>query len=148
MPAGDLITADWQIELRTTLMGAGTNYEFDPAGLAGFGVPPVKDADVDLDGAHGSYASQDFNGPRVITVSFDIAQTTAAAALTRLKELNVVWAPSTVDLPCHFRLPGWGRFSVVGRPRGLDEKLGQAEFGRVLAMATFVANDPTITYIP
>lgn len=147
MPAGDLITADWQIELRAALMGAGTSFLFPrPGGIKGLGVPPVKTNDVELDLADGSYAGRDFHGPRLITVSFFTKETSASLALDRLESLNGIWAPSTTDLELHFRLPGW-RFKVSGRPRGLDDDIDAALFGHVKAMATFFCPTPTITLV-
>jgi hypothetical protein len=58
--------------------------------------------------------------------------------------LVAAWAPSTVDIPLYFRLPSWGKRYVNGRPRGLDEDFAALEFGRITAMPTFVALDPTI----
>lgn len=149
MPAGDLVVADWTIELRSTLMGDGTNYELGPSGeerIVGLGVPVPKTADVDLLHDDGAYGSPDYQGVRVISIPF-LLRGTPAQAMGYLKDLHTVWAPSTTDLPLYIQLPGFGKFYVNGRPRGLLENTRWAHFGEVTAEATFVALDPTITYV-
>lgn len=144
---GELITADWQIELRGTLMGAATGFRITPPGIEGLGVPQVKDNDVELDGADGSYATRDYNAGRLVTVAFLVTAATQSAALARLRDLNTVWAPATsADLQLHMRLPGW-RFKVLGRPRGVEQDISAARFGVVKALASFFCPDPTILLI-
>lgn len=148
MPAGDLVVADYQAELRATLMGASSNYQIAPPGIAGLGLPPVKSADTELGHADGSVAADDFRGVRVITIPLIIggdSAISASTAMTRFTTLLTAWAPSTSDIPLYIRLPGWGKFHVNGRPRGLDEDLSQLKNGLINVLATFHALDPTIT---
>lgn len=147
MPAGDLVVADWQVELRATLMGATTIYRLAMGGgFGGLGVPGAKTTDLDLTDRDGAYGGRDRSGVRTITVPLVIRTAVAATALVGLEQMNTTWAPSTIDIPLYGRLPGWGRFSVNGRPRGLDVDLKDMQFGIVRCLATFVALTPTITY--
>ena len=143
MPAGDLVVADYQFELRTTLMGEGSNYLIVGA-PTGFGVPAVKSADVELHHDDGSYGSPDYHGVRVITIPLEMTASTASTAMQYFDALVTAWAPSTTDIPLYFRLPYWGKKYVNGRPRGLSEDLSKVPYGIVRAIAVFVALDPTI----
>lgn len=147
MPAGDLITEDWQGELRATLLGEGSDYPFGPGAITGLGLPPLKTADVDLAHADGAYGSPDYLASRIITIPMQIGGSTDAAAMTALTDLIAAWAPSDVDIELHLRLPGWGHFKVSGRPRGLDAELAQLKSGEIATLGTFVALNPTITYL-
>lgn len=146
MPAGDLVVADYQLELRTTLMGAGTSYKIGPQGIAGLGEPNVKTSDTELAHADGSYLGRDYLEPRTITVDFSLVASTPAAAGVLLVNLKTVWAKSeATDLALHFRLPGIGKKVVTGRPRGLVEDTTAIKFGFVRALATFYCGNPTIS---
>jgi len=146
MAAGDLVVADWQLELRTTLTGATTVYKIRH--ISGLGEPPVKARDVALDGQDGSYAAPDYRGPRIILVEYLISNATATAAFNSLTTLKTAWAPAIADIPLFARVPGWGRFSVQGRPRGLDEDVRHSQINRGLisVVGEFHALSPTITF--
>ena len=149
MPAGDLVVADWTLELRTTLMGDGTNYALGPAeqvNIGGLGVPAPKTADVDLYHEDGAYGSPDYMGVRIIDVPFLLLGTPAQVG-GWVKDLHTVWAPSTTDIPLYMQLPGFGKFYVNGRPRGFDADLTNLQFGQVKGVGYFTALDPTITYV-
>ncbi len=148
MAAGDLVVAAYQLELRTTLMGAGTSYKIGPQGISGLGEPNVKTSDTDLSHDDGTYLGRDYLEPRIITVDFSLVGSTAAAAGTLLVGLKAIWVKSeATDLPLHFQLPGIGKKVVTGRPRGLVEDTTQIRFGFVRALATFFCGDPTITSV-
>lgn len=146
MPAGSLIAADYQLELRATLMGDGTNYPLrSDRTIDGLGVPNAKTADVELDQADGSYGSPDYLGVRVLLIPF-VFEGTPSQVGGWIKDMHTVWAPSTTDIPLYMQLPGFGKFHVNGRPRGFDADIQRIQFGIATAEATFVALDPTITY--
>lgn len=130
-------------------MGATTIYgiEMGAGGITGLGVPRVKTADLEYADANGSYGGKDRLDVRVITVPLVIRGSTATGAMDGLETMNTAWAPSIVDLPLYIRLPGFGKFYVNGRPRGLDADLKDMQFGAVHALATFVCLNPTITYV-
>lgn len=149
MPAGDLVVADYQVELRTTLSGAGTAFALGPEGISGLGEPATKPQDSRLDHANGSYLGRDYYEPRVITVDYSLKTTTTTHAGALLVSLKTMWARSeATNLTLVLRLPGFGRVSVVGRPRGLVEDTRLIKHGYVRALATFYCGDPTITWVP
>lgn len=146
MPAGDLVVSDYQFEIRTTLLGYGTSYEMERPGPQGLG-NKVKEKDVDLRHDDGSYAGPDRLDSRLLTIPIEIAGT-ASAAGAAFKTLNdTIWAHSTTDLQLHMQLPGFGKFYVYGRPRGVLEDMTNADFGIIRCQLFFKVNDPTITYV-
>lgn len=148
MAAGDLITLDWQLELRGLLMGAGTPWRTDQPGWGGLGHPGVQTADVDLDQAAGVYPGRDYLAARTLTFPL-LWRGTPAEVMDGLTTLLAAWQPSlATDLPLHAQTPGWGRWMVTGRPRGLAEDLSRARVGIGRALATFFCPDPAITFIP
>lgn len=147
MPAGDLLTADWQVELQGLLMGAGTSYRIAPPGVQGLAVPSVKSNDTNLAHTHGSYAGKDYYGPRLITVPLRWGGAGQATAMNNLATLVDAWEPVAADVEIWFRWPGWGEFYFVGRPRGCEESPALLKAGEMAAMCTFVALDPT-RYVP
>ena len=150
MPPGDLVTVDYTAELRLLLMGFGTVYGIGPrpASIEGLGLSSPKTNDLDLAHADGAYAGQDKRSVRVITVPIVIRQTSAALAMTSLTTLQTAWDVSTVDIPLYFRLPGWGKFHVNGRPRGLEVAVPTELKQRfsITCLGTFVCNTPTVFF--
>lgn len=147
MPAGDLVVADFTYEIRTTLFGEGTNYGVDDANIDGLGIPPTKTADVELWGDDGSYGSPDYLGVRIILIPLIFEGTPSQVGGWLKTWQTTTWAPAASDVPLYMQLPGFGKFYVNGRPRGLDADITNLPYGRVTAEATFVALDPTITYV-
>lgn len=72
--AGDLITADYQLQLGALLMGAGTAYEVDgDTGLVGWDDMPGLDlADVPRPSAPGEYPGTIYPSSRIITVQLSV----------------------------------------------------------------------------
>lgn len=145
MPAGALVVADFQLELRLLLMGAGTEYEIGPGAITGLGQTPVKSADVELDHADGSYGSPDYSGARTLTIPLLVHGDDPADCMDNFSTLLAAWVPSTSDIPLYIQLPGWGKFYVNGRPRGLDDDMSRLKSSEIAALATFVALNPAIT---
>ena len=148
MPAGDLVTADYQLELRSLLTGAGTSYPLGEEGVGGLGEPEAKSHDTMLGHAPGSYLGRDYAGVRIITVPYLVKGTTPANTGTLFGNLRTAWATSETNLPLHLGLPGFGKLSVQGRPRGLFCDMSQQKHSLIRAMATFVCGDPTLTSLP
>ena len=149
MPAGDLVVANGQIELRTTLMGPSSDFDIDYERMGSYtplGDQAYKNADVNLAHDDGSYAGQDFKGPLSFTfpLYFQGTQSQAGSAILTMR---TTWAPSTSDLPLYHQIPGVGKFYVNGRPRGCNVDARDIEFGRVRFICLFVATDPTITEV-
>lgn len=149
MPAGDLVTADWHVELRGLLHGPGTVYVVDRGrgAIKGLGTPVPKSADVERDGDVGAYGAGDLAGIRLVTCAFLIKAASAAAAMNALSSLNTAWAPSSVEIPLYLRMAGWGKFHVDGYPRGVADDVSLVELGIISVLARFDALTPTI-FIP
>lgn len=146
MPDGDLITDDWQVEIRGLLTGRGTTWRLGPKRIKGLGIANVKTADVDLDGQDGTFGSPDYRGTRVLFVDYVINAATVDAAYDAFATLAAAWVPATANIQLHMRLPGFGHIYFTGRPRGLED---QSEDRRLLGgvlpcVAEFHALDPTI----
>jgi hypothetical protein len=137
--------SDWQVVLQGLTMGAGTNYEIGPAGISGLGVPKTKTADVDLDSQHGAYGSPDYLSVRVLLIPITVSGDNAADAFDNLELLNTAWGPVQADVEITITLPGWGTFSYMGRPRGLDVDPEFAKSGEFSAIGEFHALDPVAT---
>lgn len=147
MPAGDLLTGNYQVEIEGVLTGDTTVYRIlaDP-GIQGLGQATIKTQDFTLQGQEGVVAGQDYLNERIITVPYAIVQTSEANALDALETLRAAWEPVTADVELHFQVPDWGHCSVTGRPRGLsNESLRLSVKGVVFATGTFLCTDPTIT---
>jgi hypothetical protein len=145
--AGDLVVADYQAELRGTLTGAGTDFCPTMGWIGGLGIV-AKTADTDLAHDDGTYPGRDYRASPTLTFPYAIhkrCDADAAGALYR--DLLDLWAPSEVTLPLHFRLPGFGKVLVNGRPRGLVPNLNHLSMGIVTALAMFYLPDPTLTFL-
>jgi hypothetical protein len=139
------ITADWQMELRSVLIGAGTDYTVmrdpGPAGL--LGTPSVRSGDVDLmgDGAGGGvdrYAS------RLITVPVDVFGGSPETTNARVQTLLAAWRRSSVDTPLDVRVPGQPEtvLRYFGRARGGSESMWSLLAGHQGVLLAFAALDP------
>lgn len=144
MPAGDLLTANYQLELRGVLMGYGTDYQIGEGGIVGLGLPAVKVRQVSLDAGDGSYAATDLLTARIISVPILVLGSDDADAMALFDALNTAWAPGD-DVELHGQLPSWGHWSVVGRPRPVDSDLSELPQGVIEAQYEFHALEPTIT---
>lgn len=145
MPAGDLVIADYQVELRGVLVGgAGGTARIGPPGIGGLGVPTPKSADVSLQLADGAYGATDWADVRTVTVPILIDGTTDGGAWNAFAAHRTAWAASTADIPLYLRLPGLGRVYCLGRPRGLAEDLSLMPEGIINCLGTFVALKPAL----
>jgi hypothetical protein len=150
MANGDLLTADYQFQLHNTLYGRGNNGVYLENGknpIEGLGVPEAKIQDVEYWGRDGSYANPDYLQLRLITISAMVKGTSIASMMTSFKSLTQSWIPLTADTDLAFQLPGWNKFMVNGRPRGLKADLTNANRGVVRVLMRFDCPDPTITYL-
>jgi hypothetical protein len=145
MPAGALLTADWQVEIRGVLTGFGTAFHIGEGYIQGlYDVPAAKTSDVPLEHDAGAYLGRDYTGPRIITVAYALAAATAAATANNLATLTAAWATSEVDLDVHIQAPGIGHKHVWGRPRGVVVDVTSLYLGMAGALATLVCGNPAI----
>ena len=154
MPAGDLITGNWQVEIRGTLTGDGTIFTLDEPGISGLGAPPPKThTDTPLDHADGTYQGRHFSASRLLTVPYVISvdegtdEENAEAAGAAFVSLSALWVASETAVEMHFQLPGFGHRFVVGRPLGLADDLSLLRVCVARGLATFDCGDPTLTVV-
>ena len=144
MAAGDLITADWQLELDGYLMGAGQTWDNDEGpwtGVVGLGVR-AKDAEYDL--ADGDVLGTDTNPARLFTAPLIAHKLTVSDTFQQAEDLEALWSASATNQELHLQLPGLGHRYLVGRPRGAAIDLALVRTGTVRALVTFKAGDPTL----
>lgn len=141
MAAGDLITADYQVELRGTMWGDRTT-SWVQAQIGGLLIPTVRSQDVALDHRDGAAGGLDTLGPRLVTIPMLLDGSILLSTVEK-------WLPSArTDIPLHIRLPVFGHISMMGRPRGLVESVMSLDDGGTIAvMARFEALTPTITTV-
>lgn len=150
MPSpGDLLTKNFQWQLHETLYGCGSGSSSLEYGktIEGLGVPQAKTQDVDFNLKDGSYANPDYLPIRVITIPAILRASTESAVMTAFKALTLDWTPRTADTDLAMQWPGWGKFYVMGRPRGATADLTRARAGIVRVLLRFDAPTPTITYL-
>lgn len=146
MAGGDLVSQDFQYELRTTLVGASTDYELDHDRRGAYtplGIVSVKSRDVDLASGDGSYAGADRKGPRIFVLPLVYGGTPEACGAA-IQSMETMWAAATSDVLLYGRIPGVTKFYAQGRPRGLGVDASDLHFGIVRFTATFVALTPAL----
>lgn len=133
----------WQAELRTLVMGDGTNYPFDAeVGIGGLGMPPPKAQQVELFHEDGAYRAADFKNVRIVTIPF-ILGGTPAEVFGWLDDLNTAWETTTAsDVTLQLNLPFHGTLTLTGRPDGLEANAINSHFGLISAVGTFIGLDP------
>lgn len=142
------LTQDWQVEIRGTVTGAGTDFQIEEGGISGLGVPPAKTNDVDRGHASGAYFGRDYTGVRVITIPYVISVNEgtdaekAANAGGLFLWLCDLWEASETDIVLAMQLPGFGQVSFEGRPRGLVDDLSRLSVGVARGLATFMCGYP------
>lgn len=148
MPAGDLISADWQAELRTTLMGNSTfpivTVDVSPPPLISHDVPKLLD--------DGEFQGSQFQGAQYVTLTMNVTGTSESNLIANLDTLKTAWAKATSDLTFVLRLPNWGKRSIAGRPaHALDVPPIESQQLAALTIrgvrAQFKAGTPTWTQL-
>lgn len=144
MPAGDLITADYQFELDGVLYGAGAStWDNDEMPWTGFFGLEVRDQDTELNLVDGGVAASDTNPSRVVTMPISTARAllTPEEAFAAADALEVAWSADG-DKELHFQLGGSHQY-LLGRARGASIDVSLVAQGVVRALVKFKANDPT-----
>ena len=146
MPAGDLVVDDWTFELRTTLMGDGTDFDIDRqrGAIGGLFDTSVKYAETDYAHADGAFIGGSFAAARTATFSLIVNGSSATVAGDNLETMSATWAPATEELPLYFQMPGFGKRYVMGWPLGFTVDYSTPDFGLIPILASFRITDPTI----
>lgn len=147
-----LITDDWQFQLGGLLIGDCCTVCL--VGVDGLGEPAPKTRDVDLDMSNGVVFGPDFTSSRAVALNVvakadDDAVGTAtrsSQALLRARTVWAAWVPSSANQVLYGRLPGWGAFSLTGRPRGASLDMSKAYLGAVDMQLTFVTATSAISW--
>lgn len=131
---------EWQAELNSVIVGAGTAYVFDGP-ITGLGVPAPRTADLDLP-TGGTLGGRDLPSRRTIGLPVSVLGADAAAVMDSVETLNAAWAPTSTDTSLDICLPGIGTIRYTGRPRGVDLDLTDLGHGAARARLLFDALDP------
>lgn len=146
---GDLVVADYQIELRGKLHGPTTDIDTGEGGWTGLGNPGAKQSKYEIDGDDGAFLGRQYLASRILTFPLVWHGTSAADVMLELSALCVAWSPrAAVDVRLYAQLPGWGRFYVTGKPLGISEDLTMLKSGEAAGLAQFEAGRPVITFVP
>ncbi len=139
------ITADWQGNLGSLTFGAGTEWEIEPPGISGLGIPSPRTRDSERGDQAGDVGGDDVLPRRVLYLPLVGTFSSPGAAWQAFEEeLKVAFAETIVDEALDLRLegmPATGR-RFYGRARGLVEDLSNLKSSTVRALCTFEALDP------
>lgn len=137
MPAGTLlnVAVTRQVEIRSTLTGAGTDWLIGEVGIQGLDAL-VKANESSLGHASGTYAGPEHDDGFMLAIPYLIDQATEGAAFSRYLTLLSLYSSSTFDLELHMMIDGI-HVAVVGRPRGAVGDLSEMPHGVVEALASF-----------
>lgn len=137
----------WQLEIGGLVLGAGTAYEIDEPGPAGFGLPDLRTSDLPRPQDHGLFFGADFFSSRKLTFDVWALAATPAAATALMDALLAVWQPPAGQdgvAPLTIRLPGLDDRLIMGRPRRLAYDVQLLRTGVVKATLQYEAADPRI----
>jgi len=132
--------SEWQAQLGSLIVGAGTDYVFDGP-ITGLGVPAPRTSDLELP-TGGILGGRDLPAKKTIGIAVSIVATDAADAMGAVDTLTAAWAPTSTDTYLDICLPGWGTVRYTGRPRGVDLDLTDLQAGNARARLVFDALDP------
>lgn len=147
MAAGDLVTADWQVEYRNLLTGGDTTYSLvQVEGLAD--MPAVRPADQALMRRHGSHPGDDFVDVRQVVLTYELYTADNTAFAAAVEALQLAYRPGGDEEPLVFQIPGvadGAKARVWCRPRRRQMPINLEWFHRIpIAIVEMVATDPLV----
>lgn len=103
--AGELITADGQVEWRGVLLGPGT--AFGTVEITGwYDLPDMRGSDVPYSSRHGTYQGQQLTNPRQVTWNFKSrSRSGLSSAVAQLRQITAP-AEAPIEEPLVIRLDG------------------------------------------
>jgi hypothetical protein len=143
VPAGDLITTDWQIEYNDLLTGDLT--DIDILSIEGLeDLPPQRGSDYPLAEYDGSAPGRRFSEPRVITVTYELAGEPGDLR-TLVNSLRRATGTRSDELPLVIAVPGMDVLRLNARPTWRRLPINLAFFfGIPQAIIEFTATDPVL----
>ena len=155
MPAGDLVTQNYQMELRATLMGRGADVHFNDEGGGVTGLFDDRAEAVETPYLHasGSFVGGVRQPSRLVVASLLVVGETEDAVGNTVVALRTAWAKDATEPPPEvalwFQWPGFGKRYVRGHPLGLvvPDFTKALILRRVPVVGEFLLSDPTI-YTP
>ena len=102
MAAGDLITADWELEFNDLLIGGDT--DFSVASVEGLLDFDVRTSDRELLRRHGLHAGDDFLSGRTVTVAVEVYNETSLDSA--MQSFLEAFVPASGELGLAMQLPG------------------------------------------
>lgn len=142
---GDLITADFQMQLGNLLLGAGTPYEMDgQAALVGWDdLPPIDTADVPRPDAPGDYPGTYYPQSRIVTCQLSIHGDGAGHAANLAALRAATTAALAAETPLAVRLAGLITYvSARTLQRSIPTGVNYAAGATAKAVLQFKATDP------
>lgn len=145
--AGELITQDWQMEYRGTLLGSGTPYEIvQVTGL--MDLPEIQVSDRLRLRRHGLSPGDDFAGRRSVVATFEVDAPTVADLNSYLSTITALTRPGLEESPLSLQVPGVAeggirRLNVRPRRRSIPVNL-DLFYGLPMVTVEFVATDPRV----
>lgn len=142
MPAGDLISADWQVEIRGYLLGPGTPWRV--GGLEAWSSRAVRAEDTPRASSHGAILGRDLINAHTRGLRLNTGHgnriTTPAELVALRDEIREAWATQATDIPVVYQLGGHKRLRF-GRTRGIDLVEDDLTVGYLQAQLEFVDRD-------
>ncbi len=109
------VTADFQVEYASLLLGPGTDYEI--LKIEGLDMPAVRTNDLLKDTTDGAFGGKDILGIRVVTITLEVNGTPGPDLAQKLRTLATAWNRKQTDSALTYRLESGGVRHVNGRPR-------------------------------
>lgn len=143
--AGELITADGQLEFSGLLLGEGTNYPIGENGIEGLGTPDLRTGERERPQSHGMFPARPYAAARTLTFGLAVLGTSQADAVAKLDTFAATWIPqeSADPLPLVYRIGGQKR-RVYGRADRYAAQLADLKSATIEVTAQFLATDPRI----
>lgn len=147
MAAGDLITADWEMEYRGLLLGGSTDYSL--VSIEGLlGLPDIVSSDQERLRRHGLRAGDDFLRGRGVIVTLEVYGDSEAAFTSAITNLREALRPGIDPEPLVFQFPsvaGGGKIQLEARVRAIDWPVSIRHFHRLDEITVeFYSADPRL----
>lgn len=139
----------FQAELRSVLMGRGTNYPFVDGGGVDIPTPDIRTNDLERLFAAGDYQGPQYAGPVYVNLTMNVVGTSEATLFANLDTLVTAWIPATSDITFELNLPSYGARTISGRPNRFEVPPITGDMRRTWRIygvrAQFKAGTPTWT---